>query len=612
MTTSSFNFQLPGYQIIEELYRDARTIVYRAERTDDRLFVTIRVLSSLYPSDRDLLEFRHQYTISKNLDLAGVVRHYSLEEYERGYALVLEDFGGVSLARSWELGVGSWERGAGKSIGLSVVDVLGIGIQLADTLHTLGQQRIIHKDIKPANMLIHPVTKQVKLIDLRIATLLPRETQEIVDPNNIKGTLAYLSPEQTGRMNRGIDYRTDFYALGVTLYELLTGELPFVTEDPIALIHCHLAQVATPIHLVNSDIPLVLSQLVAKLMAKNVEDRYQTALGIKYDLEQCLCQYQGTDLGTEFELAGRDISNRFIIPERLYGREQEVQLLLDAFERVSTGSSELLLVGGCSGIGKTAVINEIHQPIVRQRGYFIKGKFDQFNQNIPFSAFIQAFRDLIGQLLSETDLQLASWHRQILAAVGENGRVLIDVIPELARIIGSQPPVAEVLGTAAQNRFNYLFQRLIEVFTTAEHPLVLFLDDLQWADSASLQSIELLMQSNGYLLLLGAYRDNEVSPNHPLILMLEQLRQSKSVVNKITLEPLTFADTNRLVADTLHCEIDRAKLLTASIDLKTHGNPLFVTQFLKALHGDGDIRFNPDGYWECDIMIRSGGVIDRF
>jgi predicted ATPase/signal transduction histidine kinase len=614
MTTSSFNFQLPGYRVVEELYRDPKMVVYRAEWTDDRLggksrSVTIKVLSSMYPSDRDLLEFRHQYTIAKNLDLSGVVRHYNLEVYERGYALVLEDFGGISLAGRRERGSGSEERGT--IIELSVVDVLDIGIQLADTLHALGQQRIVHKDIKPANILIHPVTKQVKLIDLSIASLLPRETQEIVDPNCVEGTLAYLSPEQTGRMNRGIDYRTDFYALGVTLYELLTGKLPFVTEDPIGLIHCHLAQVATPIHLINPGIPLVVSQLVAKLMAKNVEDRYQTALGIKYDLEQCLSQYQATGIVTEFQLAKRDVSDKFLIPERLYGRELEVSILLDAFKRVRTGSSELLLVTGCSGIGKTVVINEIHKPIVKQRGYFIKGKFDQFNRNIPFSAFIQAFRDLIGQLLSETDVQLASWHRQILAAVGENGQVLIETIPELAKIIGSQPPVAELLGVAAQNRFNWLFQKLIEVFTTAEHPLVLFLDDLQWADSASLQSIELLMQSKGYLLLLGAYRDNEVSPNHPLILMLAKLRQSKSVINKITLAPLTFADTNQLVADTLHCNTDSAKPLTESIDLKAHGNPLFITQFLKALHGDGEIWFNPDGYWECDIVkIQSLAITD--
>jgi predicted ATPase/signal transduction histidine kinase len=604
MTTSSFNFQLAGYQIIEEIYRDPKTIVYRANRLVDNLevagrSVTIKVLASGYPTDRDLLEFRHQYAIAKNLDLAGIVRHYSLEQYDLGYALVMEDFGGIALDRYCQ------------QQQLALIDILHIAIQLTDILHSIGLRRIVHKDLKPANILIHPVTKQVKLIDFSIACLLPRETQAVIDPNQLEGTLAYLSPEQTGRMNRGIDYRTDFYALGVTLYELLTGKLPFVAADALELIHCHLAQLAIPVHLVKLDIPVTISNLVAKLMAKNVEDRYQTALGIKSDLERCLNQYRSTGFVTEFELGDRDISDRFSIPERLYGREPEVKILLDAFARVSTGASELLLVAGHSGIGKTAIINEIHKPIVKQRGYFIKGKFDQFNRNLPFSAFVQAFRDLIGQLLSESDSRLADWRSQILAAVGENGQILIEVIPELVKIIGTQPPVAELSGTAAQQRFNWSFQRLIEVFTTASHPLVIFLDDLQWADSASLQAIELLIRGKGYLLLLGAYRDNEVSPAHPLMLMLEKIQQANAVMSKITLAPLTFADTNCLVADTLHCEINRAKPLTESIDLKAHGNPLFITQFLKALHTDGEIWFNPDGYWECDILkIQSLAITD--
>jgi predicted ATPase/signal transduction histidine kinase len=604
MTTSGFNFQLAGYQIGAEIYRNAKTIVYRADCLVDHVdgaarSVAIKVLASAYPSDRDLLEFRHQYTIAKDLDLPGVIRHYRLAESDRGYALVMEDFGGISLAQYVQ------------QHRLDLADILTIAIQLTDILHAIGLERIVHKDLKPANILIHPVTKQVKLIDFSIAFRLSRELQAAIDPSQLEGTLAYISPEQTGRMNRGIDYRTDFYALGITLYELLTGKLPFDALDPLDLIHAHLAQNATPVHLVNADIPVVISQLVAKLMAKNVEDRYQTALGIKSDLGQCLSQFQTTGTIAAFELGKQDISDRFSIPEQLYGREPEVQVLLDAFGRVSTGASELLLVAGQSGIGKTAVINEIHKPIVKQHGYFIKGKFDQFNRNIPFSAFFQAFRDLIGQLLSESDTNLAHWQSQILAAVGDNGQVLIEVIPELVKIIGTQPPVAELSGTAAQQRFNWLFQKLIEVFTTAAHPLVVFLDDLQWADSASLQAIELLMRGKGYLLLLGAYRDNEVSPAHPLMMLLEQLQQADAVISKITLVPLTFADTNRLVADTLHCEIDRATPLTESIDRKAHGNPLFITQFLKALHTDGEIWFNPDGYWECDIRkIQSLAITD--
>jgi predicted ATPase len=384
----------------------------------------------------------------------------------------------------------------------------------------------------------------------------------------------------------------------------LTGKLPFETGDPIELIHAHLAQIATPVDLVNPGVPPVLAQIVAKLMAKNAEDRYQSALGLKYDLEKCLERWQRTGEIAVFELGQRDLSDRFLIPERLYGRETQVQSLLDAFERVSQGHTEMMLVAGCSGIGKTVVINQVHQPITRQHGYFIKGKFDQFNRNVPLFGIVRAFRDLIGQLLSQSDAQLAQWRSQILAAVGESGRVLIEVIPELERIVGNQPAVAELAGTAAQNRFNWLFQKLIEVFTTAEHPLVLFLDDLQWADAASLQLMKILMEGNrGYLLLLGAYRDNEVSPAHPLMLMVAELNQAQKIVQAINLTPLNFGDIDRLVADTLHCAANGSTVpLTELIDRKTQGNPFFITQFLRALAEDGEIRFNPEGYWECDIV----------
>jgi PAS domain S-box-containing protein len=588
------NFQLPGYHPIEQLYCDSKIVVYRAQPTDlesaeTAQTVVIKVLFSEYPAYQDLLNFRHQYTIAKNLDLPGVVRTYSLETYHHGYALVMEDFGGRSLTEYRQ------------NQPLSCPDVLNIAIQLADTLHELGQQRIVHKDIKPANILINPTTKQVKLIDFSIASLLPRETQSILSPSLLEGTLAYISPEQTGRMNRGIDYRTDFYALGVTLYELLLGKLPFETEDFTELIYCHLAQQATPIDRVNPDLPAVLSQIVAKLMAKNAEDRYQSALGIKYDLKQCLHQYQLTGKIKPFNLGSRDLCDRFLIPEHLYGRAAEVQTLLEGFTRVSQGQTELMLVAGFSGIGKTAVVNEVHKPITRQHGYFVKGKYDQFNRNIPLSAFVQAFRDLIGQLLSESDVQLASWKSQILLAVGENGRVLIEAIPELELIIGAQLTITQLSGTAAQNRFNMLFQKFIEIFTTPDHPLVIFLDDLQWADLASLQLIKLLMGGKGYLLLLGAYRDNEVSPIHPLMLMVQELQQAQVIVRTITLTPLGFKDINQLTADTLHCSTDRSQPLAKLINIKTQGNPFFTTQFLKVLHSDGEIWFNRDGYWECDI-----------
>ncbi|MGI0495591.1 ATP-binding protein, partial [Alkalinema pantanalense CENA528] len=395
-------------------------------------------------------------------------------------------------------------------------------------------------------------------------------------------------------------------------YQLLTGRLPFNSDDPLELVHCHIAQQPIPVHQVNPDIPVMVAMIVAKLMAKNAEDRYQSALGLKHDLKHCLEQWNQTGTIPEFSLGQRDISDRFTIPEKLYGRETEVQTLLDAFDRVASpvenqvtqGSSELMLVAGFSGIGKTAVIHEVHKPITRQNGYFIKGKFDQFNRNIPFSAFVQAFRDLVAQLLSESDAQLHTWKTQILEALGENAQVIVDLIPELDRILGPHPPAPELSGTAAQNRFNFLFQRFIQVFTTADHPLVIFIDDLQWADSASLNLIRVLMAEaqTDYLLLLGAYRDNEVFAAHPLMFTLDDLAKAGAAIHTLTLQPLSDQSLNQLVAETLQTTEAVAQPLTELVMQKTQGNPFFATQFLKALHQDQLITFDHDaGHWQCEI-----------
>ena len=581
---------IPGYQINLQLYAGSRTNVYRAIRQLDQLPVVIKLLASEYPSFNELLQFRHQYTISKNLNIAGIIHPLSLETYGNGYILVMVDPGEISL------------REYTKKSNISLVEILNIAIQLVRVLHDLHENRIIHKDIKPANILIHPKTKQIQLIDFSIASLLPKETLEIKSPNVLEGTLAYISPEQTGRMNRGIDYRSDYYSLGVTLHEILTGELPFNCDDPMQLVHYHLTKMPQQLESRSKEIPKVLWDIVIKLMAKNAEDRYQSALGLKHDLELCLAQLQDTGEIRDFKIGQWDVCDRFLIPEKLYGREAEIASLLQAFERVIHGTSEIMLVAGFSGIGKTAVVNEVHKPITRQQGYFIKGKFDQFNRNIPLSAFVQALRDLMAQLLSESDAQLVQWRNQILQVVGENGQVLIEVIPELEQVIGKQLPAPELSGTAVQNRFNLLFQKFLAVFTTREHPLVMFLDDLQWADLASLQLIKLLMENQKYLLLLGAYRDNEVSAAHSFMLKVEELKKAGKTVNTITLTPLDLSDTNQLVADTLHCTTQISHPLTELINRKTKGNPFFITQFLKALYEDKQIRFHHQrGYWECDF-----------
>ncbi|BAY74300.1 serine/threonine protein kinase with two-component sensor domain [Nostoc linckia NIES-25] len=603
----NFTVNLPGYQIGNQLYAGSRTLVYQGIRLADECPVIIKLVREEYPTFTELVRFRNQYVIAQNLAVKSVVKPLALERYRQGYALVMEDVGGVSLANYLKQGTTDTNHRST----LEIEDFLNIAVQLAQTLSELHQSRVIHKDLKPANILIQPQTKEVKLIDFSISSLLPRENQEIQNPNVLEGTLAYLSPEQTGRMNRGIDYRSDFYSLGVTFYELLTGQLPFAVDDPIELVHCHIAKSAVPVAEVNSKVPIVVSDIVSKLMAKNAEDRYQSALGLKHDLERCQQARQEFGSIPAFKIGQQDVCNRFIIPEKLYGREEEVETLLAAFDRVSKGTTELMLVAGFSGIGKTVVVNEVHKPIVRQRGYFIKGKFDQLNRNTPLSAFVQALRDLIAQLLTETDQKLQQWQTQIIEALGENGQIIIEVIPELEKIIGKQPPAPQLSGTAAQNRFNLIFHKFLQLFSTKAHPLVIFLDDLQWADSASLQLIKLLVSdaNYGYLLIIGAYRDNEVSPAHPLMLLLDEIKLN-ALCNTINLKPLSQLKLNQLIADTLDCAEEAAFPLSQLVHQKTQGNPFFSTQFLKALHQDGLIEFTPPtppwqggatGGWQCNI-----------
>src|SRR5919199_1280659 len=552
-----------GYHINEQIYAGTRTLVYRGLRSENGQPVAIKVLRNEFPCFNELVHFRNQYVIAKNLEIPGSVKAYSLETYENHYALVMEDFGGISLSSYLALLASESQE---PLEGLPVSEFLPIAIQIANSLDGLYRHHVIHKDLKPANILINPSSKQVKLIDFSIASLLPRETQEIQNPNVLEGTLPYISPEQTGRMNRGIDYRTDFYSLGVTFYELLTGKLPFQSADALSLVHCHLAKVPVSPREINSERPKAVSDIVMKLMAKTAEERYQSAWGLQTDLENCLSQLQKTGNISCFWLASNDISDKFQIPQKLYGREAEIETLLTAFERVAAGGGrspqppvlrgtaenlpgeentaassesplgdggrisqgyergiEMMLVAGYSGIGKSSLVAEIHKPNTRLRGYFTEGKFDQFQRNIPYSAIVSAFKGLVRQLLSENSSQLAQWREKLLAALGANGQVIIDVIPEVELIVGKQPPVPELGSTGSQNRFNLVFGQFIRAFCTKEHPLVIFLNDLQWADSATLKLIELMMTDNEtqYLFLIGAYRDNEVNPAHPLMMTLE-------------------------------------------------------------------------------------------
>ncbi|MBE9226065.1 AAA family ATPase [Phormidium sp. LEGE 05292] len=585
---------IAGYNLLEILYEGATTCVYRAKACQNNLGATsviIKTLKAEYPTIGQLNRLKHEYQILQDLEIAEIVEPLALESYGNGLALILSDFDGESLAKAI----------AKQPFKLN--NFLPIAIHLAEILAQLHQQNIIHKDIKPHNILVNEKTSEVRLIDFGISTRLSTESPTIDRINVLEGTLSYMSPEQTGRMNRSIDYRTDFYSLGVTFYEMLTGQLPFPATDTLEIIHCHIAKTAIPPHLINSDIPQAVSDIVMKLLAKTAEERYQSALGLKADLEIYL---SGAISG--FKIGEFDLFSQFSIPEKLYGRDREIDLLMKTFARVTDGKTEVMLVKGYSGIGKSSLVNEIRKPIVGARGYFISGKFDQFQRNIPYSAIITAFQSLVKQLLTENEIQLTQWGTKLLKALGNNAQIIIDVVPDIELIIGKQPTALELAPTEAQNRFNVVFQKFIRVFCSPEHPLVLFLDDLQWADSATLKLLDAILTDaeTGYLFLLGAYRDNEVSLSHPLVIALDSMLSKSIIIHEITLAPLALADISNLIADTLHNDRISVQTLAELVIRKTSGNPFFVTQFLKTLYQENLLQFNSSApgskaYWQWNI-----------
>ncbi|MEG4802978.1 AAA family ATPase [Microcoleus sp. ARI1-B5] len=593
---------LPGYKITEVLQLGVKSIIYRGVRESDRASVIIKTLHTEYPTIEEITRLRHEYKISSNLKLEGIVKPSSIEKYKNSFALILEDCGGQSLRHHL----------AGKAI--KITEFLSLAIQIVQTLGEVHQNLIIHKDIKPSNIIITPDFKQVKITDFSMATRLSREVHQNSNTTVLEGTLAYISPEQTGRMNRDLDYRTDLYSLGITFYEMLIGELPFNSTDPLELIHSHIAVTPVSPHQLNNQVPQMVSTIVMKLLAKNAEDRYQSAFGVKADLENCLTQLQTTGTIEKFIPGTLDKSGQFLIPQKLYGRTQEVADLMASFERVSFGKTEMVLVSGYSGIGKTSVVSEIHKPIVRQRGYFIAGKFDQFKRDIPYAAMTQAFESLMQQLLTKSSEELAIWKEKLLSRLGQNGEIIIDVVPSVELIIGSQPAVPQLGPTESQNRLFRVFKEFLKVFAQAEHPLVLFLDDLQWADLASLKLIQELVTDpdSRYLLLIGAYRDNEVNSTHPLVQTVEKIQQTGAAVHHIILPCLEFTNVMQLVRDTLGNETENFKSLAELIFSKTGGNPFFITQLLSTMHSEKLLAFDFNiGAWQWDIReIETAGIAD--
>ncbi|MBD2002332.1 MULTISPECIES: AAA family ATPase [Cyanophyceae] len=608
---------IPGIAFHCKIYESSVSLVYRGIRVQDQRSLVVKLLKQDYPSPQELTRYRQEYEITRSLNLEGVVKAYSQQDYQRTLVILLEDFGGESLEQ--------WIHKRPETFcPMPLATFLPLAIDLTNILGRIHAANVIHKDINPGNIVFNPDTGVVKIIDFGIATQFSRTNPTFKSHYGLEGTLAYLSPEQTGRMNRSLDYRTDFYSLGVTFYELLTGHLPFPTADLLELVHCHIAKHPVPPHELNATIPKPVSDMILKLMAKNAEERYQSAWGIKADLETGFCQFAETGQIDSIQMGIQDVCDQFQIPQKLYGREAEIEALLAAFDRVagmgneqlrlkneenSEFKVEMMLVSGYAGVGKSALVQELYKPITAKRGYFVSGKFDQFGRNIPYSAIAHALQKLVQQLLGEPDEQLQQWRSRFLTALGSNGQIIIDVIPEVELIIGKQTPVPEVGATEAQNRFNRVFQQFIRVFGSAEHPLVIFLDDLQWVDSATLKLIELIMTDvqTQYLFLIGAYRDNEVNCSHPLTIMLEGLRKAGVNTSQITLAPLGLNAIAQLIADTLHSDISTIISLAELVLQKTGGNPFFVNEFLKTLYAENLLSFDLENLsWQWDITHIEG------
>ncbi|HTF69847.1 MAG TPA: serine/threonine-protein kinase PknK, partial [Edaphobacter sp.] len=493
---------------------------------------------------------------------------------------------------------------------------LHVAIGIAVSLGRLQERGLVHKDIKPANLLVNKQTGEAWLTGFGIASRLMRERQDPGPPLIIAGTLPYMAPEQTGRMNRSIDSRSDLYSFGITLYEMLTGELPFTASDPMEWIHCHVARPPVPVSERVEGIPVAVSAIISKLMSKNAEDRYQTAAGIEQDLRRCLAEWESRGQVDSFSTAEHDASRRLFIPEKLYGRAAEVDRLVRAFELVvDSGAPGLILVSGYSGIGKTSLVNELHKALILPQGLFASGKADQFKRDMPYAALGQAFRGLVLRILSQSDIELTHWRALLQEAVGTNGQLIVNLIPEIELIIGKQPPIRDLQLRDSQNRFKMVFRRFLCAFARHDHPLVLFLDDLQWLDSATLELLESLLKDPDVrsFLLIGAYRSNEVGSAHPLRGMLEAIRKADVPVDEIVLTPLHADEIGTMIVETLHCRCEQAKPLAALVYEKTGGNPFFAMQFVSALAEEKLIVFDPKlTAWTWDLeRIQTKGYTDN-
>ncbi len=596
-------------EIIEKLYETKYTEIYKVYYPPKKTKAILKALKDEFPAPELVTRTKKEYQIILQVNSPYSIQAYSIEKEGNQFGIIQEDIEGISLK----------EYVDGGKLGLA--EFYKIAILMVNAIGDVHKNNIIHKDVNPSNFIYNSKAENLKIIDFGISTTFSKENTMLENPNVLEGTLAYISPEQTGRMNRSMDYRTDYYSLGITFYQLLTGKLPFATTDSMELVHSHIAKQATPPYVVDSTIPIPLSDLIMKLISKTAEGRYLSSYGLKFDLDTLAAGL--TNYNDKFpKLGTKDISDKFQIPQKLYGREKEIESLLSAFEKVNQleddNRAALMLVSGYSGIGKSSLVAEIYKPITEKRGYFISGKFDQFQSSVPYSAIVNAFRGLIRQLLTESEANLQIWKSKLLESFDSKGRVITDVIPEVELITGEQPALPELPPTESKTRFNLVFQNFIRVFCSKDHPLVIFLDDLQWADLGTLKLIELIMTDRElkHFFLIGAYRDNEVSATHPFIMMLDDLKKMNIPIQDLNLIPLKNENIQQIIADTLHSPLSEIKPIADLIEQKTGGNPFFVNEFLKTLYSENLLRFeyseNQSSSWKWDIeQIKSKGITNN-
>jgi len=570
----------PGYRVTQQLYTSQRSTVERAVCAADGETVVIKQADCELVAVEAARRIQHEFDLLRALRGEGVIGVREIVRAGSHIALVIESFG-EALAASL----------AARRFALD--EALDLAIALARIIGRIHAAGVVHRDINPQNIVYEPTSRTAKLIDFDIATHAPSTTSDAASSRAFEGTLRYMAPEQTGRLNRGVDARSDLYSLGITLHELFTGQPAVDGDDALAIVHAHIAVKPPRIDAIDPAIPSVVANIVMKLIAKSPEQRYQTAAGLQADLERCRRELGDGGVIEPFVIAQRDVSSRFEFSERLYGREPEVRALLDAFARTARGAVETVLVSGNSGIGKSAVVREVHAPVGAQRGYVASGKFEQLQRDVPYSAVVAAIDELIAQIVA--DPALDRWRTEIGAAIAGDGPLVHTVLPAIERVLGRQAPPPVLDPETAQRQLTIALARLVQVFARTAHPLVMFLDDMQWADAASLSLLTRLATSEATesLLMIEAFRDKEVDPAHPFALALLDYAKHGAKISRIALAPLELAETAELVADALRLSPDQTTELAAVIWHKTCGNPFFIRQFTQALHDEGYICLDP-------------------